>query len=98
MIEHRFLCRHFTYHQQKLVLVLAAMRSYAKSLEAAGVEVAYHSLDDEESGASAASSIDEFVEVLQHLSQQHAVTELCHFEVEGKAMQARASRLHGLRV
>jgi deoxyribodipyrimidine photolyase-related protein len=89
MIEHRFLCRHFAYHQQKLVLVLAAMRSYAKSLQAAGVEVAYHSLDDEESGVSAASSIDEFVEVLQHLSQIHAVTELCHFEVEGKAMQAR---------
>ena len=29
MIEDRFLCEHFAYHQQKLVLVLAAMRAYA---------------------------------------------------------------------
>ena len=40
MIEDRFLCQHFAYHQQKLVLVLAAMRSHAQSLREEGMEVA----------------------------------------------------------
>ena len=94
MIEDRFLCQHFAYHQQKLVLVLAAMRSHAQSLREAGIDVAYRSLADAQTAAgdSAGSSIDEFMATLTRLVQEHSVTELCHFEVEGKAMQARLAQ------
>ena len=94
MIEDRFLCQHFAYHQQKLVLVLAAMRSHAQSLREAGIDVAYQSLADAQAAAGdlSASSIDEFMATLTRLVQEHSVTELCHFEVEGKAMQARLAQ------
>ncbi len=36
----------YTYHQQKLVLVLSAMRHFARDLEAAGWRVDYHRLGD----------------------------------------------------
>ena len=94
MIEDRFLCQHFAYHQQKLVLVLAAMRSHAQSLREAGIDVAYQSLANAQAAAGdlAVSSIDEFMATLTRLVQEHSVTELCHFEVEGKAMQARLAQ------
>jgi deoxyribodipyrimidine photolyase-like uncharacterized protein len=46
MIEDRFLCEHFVYHQQKLVLVLAAMRAYAQQLQEQGFELTYIPLDE----------------------------------------------------
>ena len=72
MIEDRFLCQHFAYHQQKLVLVLAAMRSHAQSLREAGIDVAYQSLADVQAAAGdlAVSSIDEFMATLTRLVQK----------------------------
>jgi deoxyribodipyrimidine photolyase-related protein len=89
MIEDPFLCRHFAYHQHKLVLVLAAMRAYAQSLQQAGIDVLYQPLDVEQRSATA----DQFMSTLQHLLAKHEVTELVHFEVEGKAMQANLAGL-----
>ena len=89
MIEDQFLCRHFAYHQQKLVLVLAAMRAYAQSLRQAGVDVLYQPLDVEQQTAKA----DQFTTALRHVLIQHEVTELVCFEVEGKAMQGNLVRL-----
>ena len=39
------LCTYVRHHQQKIVLFLAAMRSYADELEKAGYQVTYHRLD-----------------------------------------------------
>ena len=89
MIEDQFLCRHFAYHQQKLVLVLAAMRAYAQSLRQVGVDVLYQPLDVEQQTANA----DQFTTALRHVLIQHEVTELVCFEVEGKAMQGNLVRL-----
>ena len=46
MSEDAFLCTHFRYHQQKLTLVLSAMRAYADALRLAGIEVDYQRLED----------------------------------------------------
>ena len=93
-LDDRIIIKKINYHQQKLVLVLAAMRSHAQSLREAGIDVAYQSLADAEavSGDLAASSIEGFMAALTRLLEQHRVAELCHFEVEGKAMQARLAQ------
>ena len=70
MIEDPFLCRHFAYHQHKLVLVLAAMRAYAQSLQQAGIDVLYQPLDVEQRSATS----DQFMSTLQHLLAKHEVT------------------------
>ena len=44
MAEDIGLCTYVRHHQQKLVLFLAAMRSYADELRAAGYRVHYHQL------------------------------------------------------
>jgi deoxyribodipyrimidine photolyase-like uncharacterized protein len=89
MIEDPFLCRHFAYHQHKLVLVLAAMRSYAQSLRQAGVNVLYQPLDVEQRSATA----EQFMTTVRQLLAEHEVAELVHFEVEGKAMQTNLASL-----
>ena len=47
MKEDRGLCTREKHHQQKLVLVLAAMRAYRDELEHAGFVVRYRYLDDD---------------------------------------------------
>ena len=89
MIEDQFLCRHFAYHQQKLVLVLAAMRAYAQSLRQAGVDVLYQPLV---SSSKPQTPINLRLRCDTVLIQ-HEVTELVCFEVEGKAMQGNLVRL-----
>lgn len=80
MAEDAFLCRHFKYHQQKLVLILAAMRSYADLLQQAGVLVHYSPLD-----LGAKQSISQ---ALEECFKEHGYSSLVYFEVEGKAAQA----------
>jgi deoxyribodipyrimidine photolyase-related protein len=45
MAEDVGLCTYVRHHQQKIVLFLAAMRSYADELRAAGFDVRYFPLD-----------------------------------------------------
>ncbi|MDH3759312.1 MAG: cryptochrome/photolyase family protein, partial [Gammaproteobacteria bacterium] len=45
MAEDIGLCTYVKHHQQKIVLFLAAMRSYADELRATGFEVRYFSMD-----------------------------------------------------
>ncbi len=80
MAEDQYLCSHFRYHQQKIVLILAAMRAYADELRAAGLVVHYTKLDDE----SKLSINDVLIDCLQ----SYGYSSLLHFEVEGKAAQA----------
>lgn len=87
MIEDRYLCQHFNYHQHKLVLILSAMRAYACALREAGYQVSYHAL--KETPPATEPSADDFLDLLQGVLVAQGATQLVHFEVEGKAMQAR---------
>ena len=91
MIEDQFLCRHFAYHQQKLVLVLAAMRAYAQSLRQVGIQVLYQPLVVEQES----SNVDQFTATLRHLLAQHEVTELvcCLLYTSPSPRDMRRSRM-----
>ena len=91
MIEDRYLCQHFNYHQHKLVLILSAMRAYARALREAGYQVSYHAL--EETAPATEPSADDFLDLLQSVLVAQGATQLVHFEVEGKAMQARLANM-----
>ncbi|MFK7913496.1 MAG: cryptochrome/photolyase family protein [Pseudomonadales bacterium] len=49
MVEDAALCERRPYHQQKLTLVLAAMRSHARALEDSGYQVHYRNLSQQQS-------------------------------------------------
>ena len=81
MAEDLGLCTYVRHHQQKIVLFLAAMRSYADELRDAGFEVRYFALD-----ADDASSYEE---KLDRVIAELDCDELLHFEVEDKPMESR---------
>ncbi|MFU8815485.1 MAG: cryptochrome/photolyase family protein [Pseudomonadales bacterium] len=76
MVEDEAFCRRFSYHRQKLTLVLAAMRSQADGLRAAGFRVHYRTLEE---GATWRSALDD-------LQRQMGFDTLCHFEVESPGL------------
>ena len=80
MAEDVGLCTYVRHHQQKIVLFLAAMRSYADELREAGFDVRYFPLDADEG-----SYEDRLACVVDELGS----TELVHFEVEDKPMESR---------
>ena len=81
MAEDVGLCTYVRHHQQKIVLFLAAMRSYAEELRAAGFDVRYCPLDvDDDSNYEA--KLDRVIAEIQ-------CDELLHFEVEDKPMEDR---------
>lgn len=57
MVEDPALCERRPYHQQKLVLVLAAMREHARLLREHGYRVHYWALSEQQSLAGALSSL-----------------------------------------
>ena len=81
MAEDTGLCTYVKHHQQKIVLFLAAMRSYADELRTAGFEVRYFPLDAEDD----TSYEDRLARVVSELE----CSELMHFEVEDKPMEKR---------
>lgn len=81
MAEDPGLCTYVRHHQQKIVLFLAAMRSYRDELRAQGFEVVYHELD--------VSSETTYEMRLAKALDDTACTELVHFEIEDKAMETR---------
>ncbi len=81
MAEDVGLCTYEKHHQQKIVLFLAAMRSYADSLTPAGYSVDYCQLDP----ASAQGYEDRLAEVIRASGRR----EVQHFEIEDKPMEAR---------
>ena len=81
MAEDVGLCTYVRHHQQKIVLFLAAMRSYADELRAAGFDVIYHELEPDGGlsyEARLAQSVDEC-----------GAGGIAHFEIEDKAMETR---------
>ena len=81
MAEDVGLCTYVKHHQQKIVLFLAAMRSYADALKSAGYDLVYHELD----AAKPASYEDKLGAALQ----ARGVTQIRHFEIEDKPMERR---------
>jgi deoxyribodipyrimidine photolyase-related protein len=81
MAEDPGLCTYVKHHQQKIVLFLAAMRSYADVLRAADFDVRYFELDAESSAS--------YEQKLARVVSELGCTELLHFEVEDKPMETR---------
>jgi deoxyribodipyrimidine photolyase-related protein len=81
MAEDVGLCTYVKHHQQKIVLFLAAMRSYADELRAAGFDVRYFPLDP----SNDASYEDKLDQVIADID----CDELVHFEIEDKPMESR---------
>lgn len=80
MAEDRGLCTYVRHHQQKIVLFLASMRSYADELTAAGYDVHYHTLD---------TSVQSYEKQLEATFRNLNATELRHFEIEDMPMERR---------
>jgi len=87
MAEDVGLCTYVRHHQQKIVLFLAAMRSYRDALEERGFSVHYVDLD---SGAGC-SYEDHVASVIGKDD------ELVHFEIEDKPMESRIVAFAGQR-
>ena len=81
MAEDVGLCTYVRHHQQKIVLFLAAMRSYRDALEAAGFTVHYELLDP----ASPLTYEDRLAAAID----TSGCDSLVHFEIEDKAMETR---------
>ncbi|MEM7278399.1 MAG: cryptochrome/photolyase family protein [Pseudomonadota bacterium] len=81
MAEDLGLCTYVRHHQQKIVLFLAAMRSYADELTTAGYDVHYHALDTKD-----APSYE--VRLGTTIKTLNAI-EVRHFEIEDKPMEKR---------
>ncbi len=81
MAEDMGLCTYEKHHQQKIVLFLAAMRSYADSLRAAGYDVDYRQLDP--------GSADSYEDKLRSALDTAHREEICFFQIEDKAMETR---------
>lgn len=80
MREDRELCTHFRYHKHKIIFFLAAMRSYAAELRAAGIRVEYETLGESEAP---------FEERLTAFLRREKVTTLDLFEIEDKFFERR---------
>ena len=81
MAEDVGLCTYVRHHQQKIVLFLAAMRSYADELRDAGFDVRYFALDTEDERS--------YEDRLERVVAEFECGELLHFEVEDKPMEER---------
>ena len=81
MAEDMGLCTYERHHQQKIVLFLAAMRSYADELRSAGYTVHYFELNE-----CKTKSYEEKLEIALSESGSQSLT---HFEVEDKPVERR---------
>ena len=84
MAEDVGLCTYVRHHQQKIVLFLAAMRSYADELREAGFDVRYFPLDVDEDADEEA-----YEKRLACVVDELQCAELVHFEIEDKPMERR---------
>ena len=84
MAEDVGLCTYEKHHQQKLVLFLAAMRSYADELRQAGYELHYESLDTTDTRP--------YEEKLAGAMRSCESSRLVHFEIEDKPMEQRLAQ------
>lgn len=95
MAEDLGLCTYVRHHKLKLVLFLAAMRSYANELRDAGFEVHYVKLDDQPTVASKAPSYEQ--KLGDYLDAHRSIKDLVHFEIEDKFFEHRLATFAGKR-
>lgn len=81
MAEDRRLCSRLRYHQQKLVLILAAMREHADALRKRGFAIRYHRLEE--------TGDEPYFDRLNDFVRQQGLTQLAHFEVENREFEAQ---------
>ena len=86
MAEDTGLCTYVKHHKLKLVLFLAAMRSYADELRDAGFEVHYAKLDDQPTGSKTPSYEQKLG---GYLDKHRSINALVHFEIEDKFVEQR---------
>ncbi|MGD8810906.1 MAG: cryptochrome/photolyase family protein [Gammaproteobacteria bacterium] len=84
MAEDFSLCTYVRHHRQKLVLFLAAMRSYADELERAGFTVSYHRLDNDDRRS--------YEDKLTAAVTEFGCEQAAHFEIEDRFMEQRLAR------
>ena len=82
MAEDYGLCTHYKYHKHKLILFLAAMRTYAAELRSHDFRIAYQTLNKGNTEAS-------YEEKLKTYVDEHKVEKLRVFEVEDSFMRKR---------
>lgn len=92
MAEDPGLCTHFKYHKHKIILFLAAMRSYADALVAAGYQVHYERLAEPQDNSSVAGN-STFESKLAAYMANNSATDLIHFEIEDKFFEGRINDL-----
>lgn len=80
MREDRDLCTHFRYHKHKIIFFLAAMRTYASELTAAGIRVHYETLSDDDTP---------FEERLVRFLKKENLESVEMFEIEDKFFESR---------
>ena len=87
MAEDQELCTYYRFHKHKIILFLAAMRTYAEELSNAGYEVHYVKIGDPKSMAQTfEGKLEAFIKVTQ-------IDELVSFEIEDKFMNVRIADL-----
>jgi len=74
MREDRQLCTYFPFHKHKIILFLAAMRTYAEELRASGYSVIYDTFDP--------NSDQPFTDRLRQIIDEGQFTSLSYFEIE----------------
>ncbi|MFN3168083.1 MAG: cryptochrome/photolyase family protein [Phycisphaeraceae bacterium] len=94
MAEDQGLCTYVKHHKLKLVLFLAAMRSYADDLRDAGFDVHYARLDDQPKGSKAPSYEHKLGD---YLDANNTIDQLVHFEIEDKFFEHRVKTFAGKR-
>ncbi|MEO0513818.1 MAG: cryptochrome/photolyase family protein [Planctomycetota bacterium] len=85
MAEDVGLCTYVKHHQQKIVLFLAAMRSYADELRSQGCDVHYESLDDQ----SGTALQTKYETKLSRFAEGQGIKRLVMFEIEDKFFEER---------
>lgn len=85
MVESDACCRRLPFHQQKLALVLSAMREHARALEDKGYRVCYHRLEE---GLSLEDALD-------RTARQANAGRLVHFDSEDRALVRTLARTAG---
>jgi deoxyribodipyrimidine photolyase-related protein len=94
MAEDAGLCTYVKHHKLKLVLFLAAMRSYADDLRDAGVDVHYVKLDDQPTGRKTPTYEQKLAD---YLDSHPSIDTLVHYEIEDKFFEHRLATFAGKR-
>ena len=76
LVERCYTTLHDRHHQLKLVMMLSALREYAKVLEAAGAQVVYEAFED--------SPAESLVEQVKRVRVANQAAQLIHFEIEDR--------------